>query len=256
MESLQQITGTSTTISGNSTETDAQDIPIPWLTAGTSYEVRVRATSDEGTGGWSPLGTGSTNVGNREPVFRDRTDETPVGTDATTTRELNENTQPGRPVGRPVVADDGDGDARSYKLVAATPGNDLSEAAATKFDINKSTGQILTKDPLNHEDEDCGYDPNADPTMCTYTVNVEVRDGFDENGNKEAEETSADDTIAGDDHSEGCDRDTVRADGDTDVPGGCHQTGSEMVRDQHGASNHHRRLAVQTRQRGLADRQL
>ena len=32
-----------------------------------------------------------------------------------------------------------------------------SEAVVAKFDINESTGQILTKDPLNHEAE-CSTD--------------------------------------------------------------------------------------------------
>ena len=122
-----------------------------------------------------------------------------LGFSATTTRNLNENTQPGRPVGLPVVADDGDGDKRTYKLVAVTPGDDASEAAAAKFDINASTGQILTKGSLNHEDDDattgCAYDDTANPTTCTYTVVVVVRDGLDANGNKEASETTADDNI-------------------------------------------------------------
>ena len=74
------VTGTSTTISGNSTENDAAGSPIPWLTPGISYEVRVRAVSTEGTSEWSTFGTGITNAGNKEPVFRDRnTDVTPVG---------------------------------------------------------------------------------------------------------------------------------------------------------------------------------
>ena len=189
-------TGTSTTISGTDNNNEA------WLDPGMSYEVRVRATSNEGTGGWSPFGTGSTNAGNRGPVFRDRnTDTTPVGDDANTARELNENTTSGRPVGRPVVADDGDGDTRTYKLVAETPEDTASKAAVSKFTINESTGQILTKDPLNHEDDGCGYDSTDDTltsttaTTCTYTVKVEVRDGLDENGNKEKSETTADDTI-------------------------------------------------------------
>ena len=56
----------------------------------------------------------------------------------------------------------------------------------TKFDINESTGQILTKDPLDHEDSSaCEYDPNVIPTVCTYKVQVEVWDGLDEHGNKE-----------------------------------------------------------------------
>ena len=190
------VTGTSATISGDVNNGN------PWLTAGTSYEVRVRAVSNEGTGNWSPLGTGITNAGNKEPVFRDRNiDETPVGQDATTTRDLNENTQLGRPVGRDVAADDGDGDKRTYKLVAETPNNEASEAAVAKFDINPSTGQILTKDVLDHETEACGYVAANDTpgsttaTTCTYTMKVEVRDGLDENGDKEDTETAADDTI-------------------------------------------------------------
>ena len=194
------VTGTSTTISGaRDHDSNPATDDVPWLTSGMSYEVRVRATTDEGTGRWSPLGTGSTNVGNREPVFRDRNiDETPVGTAATTARELNENTPSDRPVGGGVVADDGDGDKRTYKLVAAPSPNDEE---FNKFDINENTGQILTKDPLNHEDEVCGYvadDDIANPTtatICTYRVVVEVRDGLDANGNKEEEETTADDTI-------------------------------------------------------------
>ena len=114
---LPPVTGTSTTISG----TDSNNNNEPWLTPGTSYEVRVRAVSAEGTSDWSPLGTGNTNAGNREPVFRDRsTDVNAVGTAAETTREVNENTQSDRPVGRPVVADDGDGDKRTYRLEEAS----------------------------------------------------------------------------------------------------------------------------------------
>ena len=194
------VTGATAIISGTDPASGTDPL-TPWLTPGMSYEVRVRATSDEGTGGWSSFGTGSTNAGNREPVFRDRNiDTTPVGEAATTARELNENTPSGRSVGRAVAADDGDGDARTYKLVSANPGDTASDAAAAKFDINKSTGQILTKDPLNHEDEDCGYVATDDTptsttaTTCMYTVNVEVSDGLNENRTKEDEPT-ADDTI-------------------------------------------------------------
>ena len=186
------VTGTSTTISG----TDSDD--VPWLAAGTSYEVRVRAVSAEGTSEWSPVGTGNTNAGNREPVFRDRSpDEDPVDDPASTTREVNENTASGRPIGRAVVADDGDGDKRTYKVVPADPDDEASRTAAGKFEINKDSGQILTKDSLNHEDTGCGYDPDAEPndrTECMYTVMVEVGDGLDGNRNEE-EETAADDTI-------------------------------------------------------------
>ena len=65
----------------------------------------------------------------------------------------------------------------------------------SKFDINPSTGQILTKASLNHEDTDCGYVDNADPTACTYTLKVEVRDGLDEHGNEEEDDAPAEDTL-------------------------------------------------------------
>ena len=184
------VAGTSTTISGGPSNNEF------WLAAGTSYEVRVRAVSDEGTSEWSPVGTGNTNAGNREPVFRDRnTDENPVGTDASTTREVNENTDSSRPIGRAVVADDGDGDKRTYKLVPADANDAASVAVAGKFDINEDSGQILTEASLTHEDDDCDYDDvNDDPTMCTYTVKVEVGDGLDANRNEE-EVIAADDTI-------------------------------------------------------------
>ena len=111
---------------------------------------------------------------------------------------MNENTSSGRPVGRAVLADDGDGDKRTYKLVAATPNDDASEAAAAKFDINPSTGQILTKDLLNTEavcsDDDSGL-TGGDQENLPTTVVVVVRDGLDANKNKEAKETAADDTI-------------------------------------------------------------
>ena len=188
------VTGATATIAGDDTNNTT------WLTANTSYEVRVRATSDEGSGGWSPFGTGSTNVGNREPVFSVRREGDPAGTGLTITREVNENTPSGRGIGGPVVADDGDGDARTYKLVATDTTGAAVEAAA-KFDINKSSGQIMTKDTLNHEDTACGYVANNDATdpptatTCIYTVVVEVRDGLDTHGNKEADETTADDAI-------------------------------------------------------------
>ena len=69
-----------------------------------------------------------------------------------------------------------------------------------KFDINESTGQILTKEPLNHEDTtDCGYDDAADPTVCTYTVKVQVWDGLDEDRNEQDLSSLDDDDDTNDD---------------------------------------------------------
>ena len=98
----------------------------------------------------------------------------------TTTRTVAENTRPGQSVGRAVRAVDGNGDTRTYRLVTAT-----ESAHVAKFDINESTGQILSKDSLNHEAGDCGYVDDANPTQCTYTVKVQVWDGLDEDRNEQ-----------------------------------------------------------------------
>ena len=165
------------------------------LTPGTSYEVSVRAKNGELSSAWSAAGTGRTSIGNSEPVFDDRPD---LNTDpngnllsAATTRTVAENTRPGQSVGRAVRAVDGNGDRRTYRLVAETADMD-SEAVAAKFKINESSGQILTKASLNHEATDCKYDDAADQTTCTYTVKVEVWDGLDEHRNEQDTSTITD----------------------------------------------------------------
>ena len=181
------ITGTKTTILG--------------LNAGASHQVQVLTIIAGGRKSvWSDVGTGSTNQANREPRFDDRPSSgvgSTTGSDYTTSRTVDEDTSSGRHVGRPVRAEDGDGHPRTYKLAPETPDDAASEAAVAKFDINKSTGQILTKDPLNTEAE-CS-DADATPghqENCTYTVKVEVRDGYDTHKVKEEEESeTADDTI-------------------------------------------------------------
>ncbi len=77
-------------------------------------------------------------------------------------RSVVENTGSGQPVGVPVVADDPDEDAVLTYILSGTN--------ASSFDINSSTGQILTKDAL---DED---------TKATYYVTVEVHDGKADDG--------------------------------------------------------------------------
>ncbi len=182
-------TGTKTTIVG--------------LTAGKSHQVQVLTIIAGGSKSvWSDIGTGSTNPANKEPRFDDR----PSSGDGSTrlsaytiSRNVDENTPSGRSVGSVVRAEDGDGHTRTYKLVAAPSPN---ADDVDKFDINKSTGQILTKEPLDHEDTGCGYLATDDTlasttaTTCTYTVVVEVRDGLDTHKVKEEDENPvADDTI-------------------------------------------------------------
>ena len=158
------------------------------LTPGASYEVYVRAKTNELDGQFSARATGRTSAGNRQPKFNDRPDQEkrrPELDDPTTdtrvvNRAVNENTGAGQPVGDAVRANDTH--TLTYKLIADTD----DRADVNKFDINESTGQILTKDPLNHEDTaNCEYDPAVIPTMCTYKVQVQVWDGLDEHGNEE-----------------------------------------------------------------------
>ena len=156
------------------------------LTPGASYEVSVRAQNGEIPSQWSAAGTGRTSIGNSEPTFDDRSSLTE--TNPTTTRTVAENTRAGQSVRRAVRAVDGNGDRRTYRLAAAESPND---ADFNKFAINESTGQILTKDPLNHE-ADCS-DADASETggheeNCTYVVKVEVWDGLD--GDRNEEETA------------------------------------------------------------------
>ena len=184
---IDNIVGTKTPIApeddGNTQDVDER------LTPSTSYEVHVRAKTAERNSEWSAVATGRTSAGNQEPVFDDRPDQEDVKTARTIDRTVNENTRAGQPVGGSVRARDRD--PLTYKLVEAA----LNDTDFDKFDINESTGQIQTKDSLNHEDTDCGYVPNNDPTACTYTVKVEVRDGLDEHGNKEPDDAAAADTL-------------------------------------------------------------
>ena len=184
-----QATGTTVTIVP---EDDAETANIDErLTPGASYEVYVMAKTGELDGEFSTRATiGRTSAGNRQPKFNDRPDQekrrpelaVPDEDTRVVNRAVNENTRTGQPVGGVVSANDRD--RLTYDLIADTVDAD----DVNKFDINKSTGQILTKDPLNHEDSTstgCEYDASVTPTVCTYKVQVQVWDGLDEHGNKE-----------------------------------------------------------------------
>ena len=92
----------------------------------------------------------------------------------TFTRDVPENTPPGVNIGDPISATDDDedgenalefGNTLTYSLQASADSDD-ARADAASFDIDASTGQLITKAPLD-----------ADGTKIRYTVTVRVDDG-------------------------------------------------------------------------------
>ena len=131
----QNVSGTSTAIAD--------------LTAGTAYQVQVRALNGETPSDWSPSGTGSTSSAtNNAPTFTEGT---------STTRSVAENTASSQNIGTAIAATDADsGDTLEYTL----GGTDNKS-----FDIHLNTGQLLTQTALDFE------------TKSSYAVTVSVSDG-------------------------------------------------------------------------------
>ena len=98
---------------------------------------------------------------NAAPVFPDQDPLTEGDQSGTATRtvpeDTKENTKAGRFIGAPVEAIDGDDDLLTYTLGGAD---------AAFFSIDRKTGQLKTKTPLNYEGRD------------TYTVVVTATDPF------------------------------------------------------------------------------
>ena len=119
------------------------------ITAGTSYDVRVRAKNVEGWGEWSEAATVTTVAPpNQAPAFASSTLEVSVA----------ENTAAGADIGSPVTATDPDaGDSLTYALG--------STADDGHFAIDAKTGQLQTRAALDYEGKDA------------YAVTVTVTDG-------------------------------------------------------------------------------
>ena len=108
------------------------------LDANASYQVRVRATNDEGDGPWSPAGSGSTNApANTPPEFPESIPDV----------SMPENSAPGLDIGDPVVATDADGHTLTYSLLQGG-GTDGSS-----FDIVPSSGQLRTRSGVTYSYE-------------------------------------------------------------------------------------------------------
>ena len=93
---------------------------------------------------------------NNAPEFADDQDPVQVGDQVNAAREIAENTEAGENIGAPVAATDADSDQKlTYTLEGV--GADL-------FDIDRATGQIMTKAALDNSEED------ANGTNKTVTV--------------------------------------------------------------------------------------
>ena len=129
-----------------------------------SYTVTVTA-SDPGSNEAEHEVTITVTDANDPPEF---TEEYPQG-ETSLTRSVAENTEAGEPVGAPVAATDEENDSLTYTLAGTDAAN---------FDIDTTTGQIKTEDPLDFEGG-----------TTSYSVTVSVTDGKDINGNAEGTPT-------------------------------------------------------------------
>ena len=103
------------------------------------YYVIVKADDGKGPGGnrrptRSPSDDGGPSIGDAKPTFPD----------ASTTRRLKENTEPGLNIGAPVTA---------TVLVSVPLAYALGGADAASFDIDSSTGQLRTKAGVTYDYE-------------------------------------------------------------------------------------------------------
>ena len=128
------------------------------------FLLRVEATYDDTEGKDKSAEEASAHpvraapASNIAPVFPD--EDVPDANVLIKPREVDENTPAGMDVGAPVVATD-PGDVLTYSFAGG--GNSASEA---NFDIDRATGQIMTKNALDHE------------TTASYTVTVTATDPF------------------------------------------------------------------------------
>ena len=96
------------------------------------------------------------DLGNQSPGFPDQDLETDRVQNTQAERTVSEDASVGTPLGLPVVANDADDDNLTYSLGS---GRD-----AASFDIERGTGQLSTRVPLDYE------------TKTSYTVTVTVTD--------------------------------------------------------------------------------
>ena len=135
-----------------------------------SYSVSVTVRDSKDADGNSDMAVDATKA--VTITVNDINEAPEFPTSETGTRNIDENTAANMNIGAEVAATDDDNDTLTYALT----GTD-----ASSFDIVTTTGQIKTKDPLDHETKD------------SYTVMVTVHDGLDAASNTD---TTVDDTQA------------------------------------------------------------
>ena len=111
-----------------------------------TYRFQIRAVNVYGAGDWPPSLNATPRAPNRTPYF--------IG-GYSGTFTIDENTSPGTPVGSALTATDPNGDTLSYSL---------SGTDASSFGIDRRTGQLIVKHPLDFE------------TQSVYEVTVRVSD--------------------------------------------------------------------------------
>ena len=145
--------GPAITIRGSSATTTSHTVRD--LINHVTYRFQIRAVNVYGAGDWSPSLNAiprapslnaTPRAPNRNPYF--------IGGDSVTFT-IDENTSPGTPVGSALTATDPNWDTLSYSL---------SGTDASSFGIDRSTGQLIVKHPLDFE------------TQSVYEVTVRVSD--------------------------------------------------------------------------------
>ena len=144
-------------------EDAASDMYTPDDTDTGSY-LRATASYTDGEGSGKSAMARSDNAvqrvrgSNEAPEFPDQDPDMENDQSDTAEREVPENTPAGMAIGDPVAATDANGDILTYTLTDS--GNNHADA----FDINRATGQIMTKEALDLE------------TTASYTVTVRATD--------------------------------------------------------------------------------
>ena len=122
------------------------------------YELTVRATDSGSLWAEMMVTVTVTNL-NEPPVF----DNNPA------TRQVVESTNADDPIGEPLAATDGDGDALTYSL---------SGVDASSFALDDATGQLRTRSPLDYEGKSryqvvvTATDPSQAEATIDVTINV------------------------------------------------------------------------------------